>query len=501
MTDVLDTESARAAARSAERGERHASPRVESSEPSPPPATGQPLTGSDLVEEAQTASVAEAAEDDARWQHTLAGPAVIEGRGLFYGDAVTCTIFPAPPDHGVVFERTDIPGAVQIPATIANVTPRSRRTTLKLGDVTIETVEHCLAALAGLSIDNALVRLNGPELPCGDGSALPYVEALRRAGIGRQDAQRRYCRITEPITVEEGDSLIAALPAERDDLQILYDLNYPDEPRIPRQLHAFRLEREAFVDEIAPARTFSLREEAQALWDRGLCHHLTPRDVLVIGENGPIDNAYRFANEPVRHKILDVIGDIYLLGRPIQGRIVAYRSGHSLNHQLVYRLVEKMRAEQGLQANLQRQMDVRAIMKIMRHRYPMLMIDRVVEIHGDQRAIGIKNVTVNEPFFQGHYPGTPIMPGVMIVEAMAQLSGLLLSRVLEHRGKIAVLLSLDKVKLRRPVVPGDQLVIEAEAIRAQTRTANVKCRALVAGQLAAEAQIKFVMVDAEDEAN
>lgn len=500
MTELLDSRSTRSGRPRDEAVSVHPPAEGAADEARPADAEAvEDVAASEADEEQPSQATPE--EDEAGFQHTLAGPATVRGRGLFHGDLVTCTILPAPPDHGIIFERIDLAEPVQIPATIASVTPRNRRTTLKAGEVTIETVEHCLSALAGLAIDNALIRLDGPELPCGDGSAQPYVDALLKAGIVRQEAQRRYCRITEPITVEEGDALIAALPAERDDLQILYDLNYPDEPRIPRQLHAFQLSAEAYVREIAPARTFSLREEAKALWDRGMCQHLTPRDVLVIGDDGPIDNAYRFENEPVRHKVLDVIGDIYLLGRPIQGRIVAYRSGHSLNHQLVYRLVEKMRAEQGLQANLQRQMDVRAIMKIMRHRYPMLMIDRVVEIHGDQRAIGIKNVTVNEPFFQGHYPGTPIMPGVMIVEAMAQLSGLLLSRVLEHRGKIAVLLSLDKVKLRRPVVPGDQLVIEAEAIRAQSRTANVKCRALVAGQLAAEAQIKFVMVDAEDEAN
>ncbi|MCL4196986.1 MAG: UDP-3-O-[3-hydroxymyristoyl] N-acetylglucosamine deacetylase [Phycisphaerales bacterium] len=500
MTELLDSRSTRSGRPPAEAVSVHPPAEGAADEARPADAEAvEDVAASEADEEQPCQATPES--DEAGFQHTLAGPATVRGRGLFHGDLVTCTILPAPPDHGIIFERIDLAELVQIPATIASVTPRNRRTTLKAGEVTIETVEHCLSALAGLAIDNALIRLDGPELPCGDGSAQPYVDALLKAGIVRQEAQRRYCRITEPITVEEGDALIAALPAERDDLQILYDLNYPDEPRIPRQLHAFQLSPEAYVREIAPARTFSLREEAKALWDRGMCQHLTPRDVLVIGDDGPIDNAYRFQNEPVRHKVLDVIGDIYLLGRPIQGRIVAYRSGHSLNHQLVYRLVEKMRAEQGLQANLQRQMDVRAIMKIMRHRYPMLMIDRVVEIHGDQRAIGIKNVTVNEPFFQGHYPGTPIMPGVMIVEAMAQLSGLLLSRVLEHRGKIAVLLSLDKVKLRRPVVPGDQLVIEAEAIRAQSRTANVKCRALVAGQLAAEAQIKFVMVDAEDEAN
>lgn len=438
-------------------------------------------------------------DSESAYQHTLAGPTTVSGRGLFRGEPVECTMLPAPIDHGIIFERIDVDPPVQIQATISNVTPRARRTTLKVGDTTVETVEHCLAALAGLGVDNAIIRLSGPELPCGDGSAMPFVEAIQKAGLARQDATRRYCTITEPITVEEGDAMIVALPGQSRDLQVLYDLDYRQDDRIPRQLHAFRLPSDDFVSELAPARTFSLVHEAEALWERGMCKHLTPRDVLVIGDEGPIDNSYRFENEPVRHKVLDVVGDLSLLGRPIHGRIVAYRSGHSLNHQMVYRLLEKLRAEQGLALHQQRQMDVRSIMKLMRHRYPMLMVDRVVEIHGDQRAVGIKNVTINEPFFQGHYPGSPIMPGVMIVEAMAQLSGLLLSRVLEHTGKIAVLLSMDKVKLRRPVVPGDQLIMEAEAIRAQSRTASVKCKAFVSGELAAEAQIRFLMIDADDE--
>src|SRR5690606_28612812 len=212
---------------------------------------------------------------------------------------------------------------------------------------------------------------------------------------------------------------------------------------LPRQLHAFRLGGGDYMKEIAPARTFSLLPEAKALWDRGLCRHLSPRDVLVIGDDGPIENEFRFENEPVRHKLLDLVGDLYLLGRPIQGRIVAYRSGHELNHRLVARLLEQMRAQELVDLTGRRTvMDIRPIMKLLRHRYPMLLVDRVVEMEGDRRAVGVKNVTINEPFFQGHYPGTPIMPGVLVVEAMAQLSGLLLSRVLEHKGKIAMLLAL-----------------------------------------------------------
>ncbi|MFG0328275.1 MAG: UDP-3-O-acyl-N-acetylglucosamine deacetylase [Phycisphaerales bacterium] len=439
-------------------------------------------------------------EDDLAWQHTLADSVVIEGLGLFLGEPVTCTIRPAPADHGIVFERIDLDDPVRIPASVANVTNRSRRTTLKLGSVTVETCEHCLSALAGLRVDNALVQLDGPELPCGDGSAKPYVDAILSVGLTRQDAERRYHRITEPITVEEGDSMLAALPSEQSDFQVLYDLDYGDESPLPRQLHSFRMGSDgAYAEQIAPCRTFSMLEEAKALWDRGLCQHLSPQDVLVIGDDGPVENTYRFENEPVRHKILDIIGDLYLIGRPIQGRIVAYRSGHSLNHQLANRLLEQIQTKERTAAARKRSMDIQQILRLMRHRYPMLLVDRVVEIEGDRRAIGIKNVSINEPFFQGHYPGTPIMPGVLVVEAMAQLSGLLLSRVLQHTGKIAILLSLDRVKLRRPVVPGDQLVMEAESIRAQARTANVKCRAFVDDQLVAEAQIRFIMVDADQE--
>lgn len=433
-------------------------------------------------------------------QCTIADGVEIAGRGLFLGEPVLCTILPASENHGIVFERIDLTEPVRIPAFISHITSRVRRSSLKQGSTTIEMCEHCLSALAGLGIDNALIRLTGPELPCGDGSALPFVEAIEQVGILQQTAERRYHRITEPITVEEGDTMLAALPADGDNLQILYDLDFGNESPLPRQLHAYKSEPARYLTDIASARTFSLLADAQALWDKGMCHHLTPKDVLVIGDDGPIDNAFRFENEPVRHKILDLIGDLYLLGRHIRGKIVGYRSGHSLNHRLVVKLLEQVRAKERTDfAAKKPQMDMRTIQSILRHRYPMLLIDRVIEIVDDKRAIGIKNVTINEPFFQGHYPGIPIMPGVLIVEAMTQLAGLLVSNVLEHKGKIPILLSMDKVKLRRQVVPGDQLVMEAETIRAQSRTANIRCKAYVAGAVAAEAQIKFILVDEEQE--
>jgi UDP-3-O-[3-hydroxymyristoyl] N-acetylglucosamine deacetylase/3-hydroxyacyl-[acyl-carrier-protein] dehydratase len=226
--------------------------------------------------------------------------------------------------------------------------------------------------------------------------------------------------------------------------------------------------------------------------------HLTPRDLLVISPTGPIDNSFRFADECARHKVLDLLGDLYLIGRPLRGRLVAHKSGHELNHMLARKLLQQQEVS-GRAALLHRDaaLDIRRIQRILPHRYPMLMVDRVLEIVGDTKATAIKNVTFNDIFFQGHYPGTPIMPGVLIVEAMAQLGGLLLSQKLEHTGKLAVLLSMDKVKMRNPVVPGDQLMLEAVAVRVKSRTGHVRCKAFVGEKLAAEADIKFMLVDAE----
>jgi UDP-3-O-[3-hydroxymyristoyl] N-acetylglucosamine deacetylase/3-hydroxyacyl-[acyl-carrier-protein] dehydratase len=326
-----------------------------------------------------------------------------------------------------------------------------------------------------------------------------FAEQLQRAGTVAQDLPRKFINITEPICLQDGEAMIAAFPSNQKGLHIVYDLDYGESTsRIARQTQGWDSESGSYITDIAPARTFSLEEEAQALQSQGMCTHLTPSDILVIGKKGPIDNSYRFDNEPVRHKILDIVGDLYLAGGFIQGRIVASRSGHSLNRRLCKAILEQHKSATRNQAvSSDVKMDVRDIQRIMPHRYPMLLVDRVVEMGGDEKAIGIKNVTINEPFFQGHYPGTPIMPGVLIVEAMAQLGGLLMSRKLEHTGKLAVLLSLDKVKLRRPVTPGDQLVLEAVAIRAGVRTAALQCKAFVGSSLAAEAQIRFMMVDAE----
>jgi UDP-3-O-[3-hydroxymyristoyl] N-acetylglucosamine deacetylase/3-hydroxyacyl-[acyl-carrier-protein] dehydratase len=432
-------------------------------------------------------------------QHTLQAPITVSGPGLMLGQEAVVTIEPAPINHGLVFERVDLDPPVQIPALVEHAIDRERRTTLECGGASVETVEHCLSALSGLGIDNALIRIDGPELPLGDGSALPWVAPLQAAGVVEQDADRTVYKITQPILIEDNGAMLAAFPCDQPAMQLLYELDYGSHSdRIGSQAFSFALGVDDYADSIGSARTYSLEEEARALWDQGLCRHLDPSQVLVIGPDGPIDNALRYPNEPARHKVLDMIGDLALTGGAIQGRFVASRSGHALNRQMCERILEQHRSQQALEAVVDRPaMDIRRIQRIMPHRYPMLLVDRVLELDGDQRAVGVKNVSINEPFFEGHYPDTPIMPGVLLVEAMAQLGGLLLSQKLEHTGKIAVLLSLDRVKLRHPVTPGDQVVLEAETIRASSRTASIRGMASVGGKLAAEANIRFMMVDAE----
>lgn len=433
-------------------------------------------------------------------QKTIEKPVSLHGRGLFCGKEAQVTFQPAPENHGIVFVRTDMRQG-RIPATVDHVVPRARRTALRSGDATVDTCEHCLSAVAGHRVDNLLIEIDGPELPALDGSAMPYFEALDGAGIVSTDAERKYLVVREPVSIERDGAVIAAVPCDQPHMQVLYELDYGPNNPLGRQLRTFDFSNGDYQHEIAPARTFVLREEAEQLRQSGLGAHLSPRDVLVIGENGPMEgNDFRFPDEPVRHKMLDLIGDLYLLGAPIQGRIIAYKSGHALNHALARELIGQWEAarRQHVAVNATA-IDIRRLSRILPHRYPFLLVDRVVEIEGDQRAVGIKNVTINEPFFQGHYPGTPVMPGVLIVEAMAQLSGVLIGQNLEHTGKLGVLLSMDRVKLRKPVTPGDQLILEAIAVRVRSRIAHMQCKAFVGKELAAEAEVKFMLVDDEQD--
>jgi UDP-3-O-[3-hydroxymyristoyl] N-acetylglucosamine deacetylase/3-hydroxyacyl-[acyl-carrier-protein] dehydratase len=434
----------------------------------------------------------------ANQQNTISREVSVTGPGLFSGESATLTLAPAEPGCGITFVREHDGKVASIPALVENVAKRPRRTCLRNGTLVVETVEHCLAALAGLGVNNAMVRVTGPvgEIPGLDGSSKPFVELIRSAGLTSQAAAVEPMIIRKPIQVALGDATLAALPGPEDRLEIIYEFEAP--PPIGRQTFSFRLGDDDFVSQIAPARTFVFASEAQELQARGLGRHLTPKQLLVIAEDGPVDNAFLWADEPVRHKVLDLIGDLSLVGRPLRGRLVAHKSGHELNHMLARALVRQFESTYresllGREAAL----DTRGIQRILPHRYPMLLVDRVLEIEGDRRAVGVKNVTFNDIFFQGHYPGTPIMPGVLIVEALAQLGGILLSQKLEHTGKLAVLLSMDKVKMRHPVVPGDQLILEVIAVRVKSRTGHVRCKAFVQDRMAAEADIKFMLVDAE----
>lgn len=431
-------------------------------------------------------------------QKTIQNECRIVGKGLFGGKDAKAIFRPAPANSGIVFVRTDLPEPVRIGAVADNIAERSRRTTLKKGSVSIETIEHCLAAISALEIDNLIIEIDNSELPAPDCSSASYFKTLKNAGQAQLQAERKEFTITEPITIRTGDASIYALPHPDDRLSITYDLDYSGHTGIGRQVYSCRLTADNFERNLAPARTFLLEAEAKQFQARGIGAHLSPRDILVINSDGPIKNSFKFPDECVRHKVVDLIGDLQLVGRVIKGRIVAYKSGHSLNQQLVRKLHESaQQAERMAEFGTDAILDIRKIQKVLPHRYPFLLVDKVIEIEGEKRIKGIKNVSINEPFFQGHFQGTPIMPGVLLVEAMAQVSGLLFAQKLEHAGKLAVLLGMDEVKFRKAVVPGDQLILIAETIKMGKRTALCQCRAMVGQTIVAEAQIKFMLVDDE----
>jgi UDP-3-O-[3-hydroxymyristoyl] N-acetylglucosamine deacetylase/3-hydroxyacyl-[acyl-carrier-protein] dehydratase len=431
-------------------------------------------------------------------QKTIKNDAKISGKGLFTGKDAKVVFKPAELDTGIVFIRMDIDETVRISALAPNIAKQDRRTTIQKSSITIDTIEHCLAAISALEIDNLIVEVAGPEMPAPDCSSAEYFKVLQKAQLVEQQAARKELVIHQSISITSDDASIYALPYPDDALNITYDLDYTGHTGINRQLFSCRVTPEGFEKNLAPARTFLLEAEAKKFQAKGIGKHLGPKDILVINSDGPIKNSYRFPNECARHKIVDLIGDIALIGRPVKGRIVAYKSGHDLNQQLAEKLYKvAVREDRIQQFGTDAILDIRRIQKILPHRYPFLLVDKVTEVESDVKITGIKNVTFNEQFFQGHFPGTPIMPGVLIIEAMAQISGLLFAQKLEHTGKLALLLSMDNVKLRKTVVPGDQLILTAEVVRIRKRTAQCQCKAMVGDSIAAEAQIRFMLVDDE----
>jgi UDP-3-O-[3-hydroxymyristoyl] N-acetylglucosamine deacetylase/3-hydroxyacyl-[acyl-carrier-protein] dehydratase len=417
-------------------------------------------------------------------QQTLAGETAVEGVGLHTGAAVRVRFLPAPAGTGIRFRRTDLAGAPEIPATLSHVYSTDRGTSLAAGEARVHTVEHLLAAVSGLELDNLVAEMAGPEPPVLDGSFRPYLDALAGAGVTPQGQPARVFAPKTPLTVGvAGGASYVAAPA--DSLKISATIEF-EHPLVRRQFGAFTIDPAGFREGIAAARTFGFLAEAEALWARGLARGATPNNTIVLDETGVHGGEpLRWPDEFVRHKIGDLVGDLVLTGGRVHAHVVAERPSHAGNVALAEQIVRAAGAEPARPI-----VDISQIMQYLPHRYPMLLVDRIVEFEAGKRIVGIKNVTINEPFFQGHYPGHPIMPGVLIIEAMAQVGGLLLMEALDDpEGKVVYFMSLDNVKWRRPVTPGDQIRFELEMLQLRRQVCRMRGVGYVDGQVVAEADM------------
>jgi UDP-3-O-[3-hydroxymyristoyl] N-acetylglucosamine deacetylase/3-hydroxyacyl-[acyl-carrier-protein] dehydratase len=423
-------------------------------------------------------------------QQTLAGGASLEGIGLHSGAPAIVRFAPAREHHGVVFRRIDLPDQPAVPALLEHVVSTDRGTTIARGDASVATVEHLLAAVSALRLDNLEIAIDGPEVPIMDGSFRPFLETLQQAGVREQAASARTLQLKDPLQVSApGGASYAALPFRCYRISSIIEFQHPV---IGRQFGAFDIEPSSFAAELAPARTFGFVRDADALRQRGLARGVTMANALVLDERQIINGEARWPDEFVRHKIGDIVGDLALTGGRVQAHIIADRPSHAGNLELGRALASAAdRLAVGVPI-----VDIQKIMEHLPHRYPMLLVDRVIELVPGKRIVGIKNVTINEPFFQGHYPGHPVMPGVLIIEAMAQVGGLLLMEAIENMDeKIVYFMTLDNVKWRRPVVPGDQIRFELEMLQIRRHTCRLRGIGLVDGQVVAEAEMMARFVD------
>jgi UDP-3-O-[3-hydroxymyristoyl] N-acetylglucosamine deacetylase/3-hydroxyacyl-[acyl-carrier-protein] dehydratase len=436
-------------------------------------------------------------------QRTLLREVSIKGNALHTGDAVHMTFKPAPVNHGIVFKRMDLHGHPELKPRVDQVTDLVRATTIQVGHAKLHTVEHVLSALSGCGIDNLLVELNASEPPIMDGSAREFVKMIQQGEPVEQDAEREYFALADTVTVSKGNSSIIALPY--DGLKIT--CTSADDRGIHTQHLSLVIDPEVYVTQVAASRTFTVYEDIEELIKLGKIKGGSLDCAVVIkGDKIISKEPLRFADEFVRHKILDIIGDIVLLGVPLKAHIIATRPGHALNADLTKQLYEKYDAwkKGGKKAakpapvkaeiTTETTLDVRRVLDLLPHRYPFVMIDRVVELQ-DLELTAIKNVTINEPFFQGHYPGNPVMPGVLQVEAMAQAAGILLLKQQDKDGKTALFMSCDKVKWRKPVRPGDQLLIKAKLTKVRGAVACAEGECTVNGQVVSSADLMFAIVD------
>ncbi len=429
-------------------------------------------------------------------QHTIQNSVSLTGVGLHSGITTTVTFKPAVANSGIRFVRIDLPQHPDIPVIPQSLVMDkgiSRCTVIQKDGVRVSTIEHILAALSGLGIDQVIIEINGEEVPGMDGSAKEFTQALLSAGIVDLQKPKDIYVITAPIKVEHNGSSVLVVPSDR--MRVNYFLDY-EHPLLKQQRFGYEVNQENFMEEIATARTFCLESEAAAIREKGLGKGASSKNTLIMADHGPVDNQLRFDNECCRHKALDIIGDLYTLGFSICGEVYGIKSGHALNRALVQKIIQQRTESMTTSNQTHTVYDIDQIKTILPHRYPFLFVDRVIEVEKGVKVIGVKNVTTNESFFQGHFPQKPVMPGVIMIEAMAQTAGVLLLTSGTHDGKVALFMAIDDVKFRRVVVPGDQLIMEIEVIRDRERTGQVKGVARVNGEVVVEGMLMFSYTDA-----
>lgn len=437
-------------------------------------------------------------------QRTLAREVSIKGSALHTGDAVTLTMKPAPVDHGIVFRRIDLHGAPEIKPRVDQVTDLVRATTIQSGHAKIHTVEHVLSALHGCGIDNVVLEMDASEPPIMDGSAQPFVNLILQGEPVEQEKEREYFVLDAPVSVTRGNRSVIAVPF--DGLKI--SCTSADDRGIHTQHLSVTIDPEVYKTDIAAARTFTIYEDIEELLKLGKIRGGSLDSAIVIrGDKILSKEPLRFKDEFVRHKILDIVGDVLLLGMPLKAHIVATRPGHAINAELTKLLFEKLQQQKSgkkkekvagpamVLAN-ETSLDIRRVLDTLPHRYPFVMIDRVVEFKSVDELVALKNVTINEPYFQGHYPGNPVMPGVMQIEAMAQAAGILMLRKISSEGKTALFMSCDKVKFRRAVRPGDQVMINVKMTKSRGNKIGVaEGECTVNGQVTSSAELMFAVLD------
>jgi len=423
---------------------------------------------------------------------------------------------PAAPNTGLRFRRVDLEGKPEIEAHVSNVSQTTRSTTLSKGNVKVQTVEHVLATLTGFEIDNAIIELDANEPPIGDGSARQYCNMVEKAGIVPQAEPREWCELTEPVELQTDGSLISVFPSDR----FKVTCTSADDAGRFSQFLTIDVTPETWRRDLAHARTFCFFDEIEFLIKNGLIRGGSLENAVVIRDDAVLTTEpLRYPDEFVRHKILDIIGDLTLLGRPLCGHVVAVRTSHAMNCEMARLILDRARkpieAAQsfappplaaregspggggGSHADMVADgatLDVNQVMKILPHRYPFLMVDRVIKIQGNT-VTAEKNVTVNEPYFQGHFPNHPIMPGVLQLEAIAQVAGILMLRQAENYGKLAYFMAAEKVKWRKPVKPGDTLTIQVELTRSKGKIGKAKGVCMVDNEQVSEAEVTFMLIE------